>query len=225
MFTGIIEEVGTVTAIERGAQSARFTIGARAVTGDTQIGDSITVNGACLTVVEMTPDHVAFDAVYETLQRTALGALAIGDPVNMERSLAANGRFDGHIVQGHVDGVGTIASIREVDNSFYIYITASSGLMRYVVRKGSVAVDGISLTVVEANDKTFSVAIIPHTWQHTNLQSKIAGDQVNLETDVIGKYVEKLLGGDYQRPETPARIADLAREERSLLGASLADWD
>jgi riboflavin synthase len=225
MFTGIIEEVGTVTAIERGAQSARFTIGASMVSEGTQIGDSITVNGACLTVVEMSPEHLAFDAVYETLQRTALGALAIGDPVNMERSLAASGRFDGHIVQGHVDGVGTISSIREVDNSFYVYITASSNMLRYIVRKGSIAVDGISLTVVEAAEKTFSVAIIPHTWQHTNLRAKIAGDQVNLETDVIGKYVEKLLGGDYARSETPVRVADLAREERSLLGASVAEWD
>ncbi|MBV9849116.1 MAG: riboflavin synthase [Armatimonadetes bacterium] len=225
MFTGIIEEVGTVRAIERGAQSARFTIGAETVTGGTKIGDSITVNGACLTVVEAAPGHVAFDAVYETLQKTALGALAIGDPVNLERSLAVGGRFDGHIVQGHVDGVGTVASIREVDNSYYIYVTASQNLMRYIVRKGSVALDGISLTVVEANDKTFSVAIIPHTWEHTNLHVKRAGDTVNLETDVIGKYVEKMLGGDHARPETPARLADLSREERPLLGATLADWD
>ena len=225
MFTGIIEEVGTVTAIERGAQSARFSIRAGQVTEGTQIGDSITVNGACLTVVEMTPGHVSFDAVYETLQKTALGALAIGDPVNMERSLAANGRFDGHIVQGHVDGVGTIASIREVDNSYYIYVTASPGLVRYIVRKGSIALDGISLTVVESDDRTFSVAIIPHTWDNTNLHIKRAGDPVNLETDVIGKYVEKLLGGDYARPETPARIADFARDERPLLGATVAEWD
>lgn len=225
MFTGIIEEVGQVTAIERGTHSARFTVGASTVTEGTHIGDSITVNGACLTVVEMSEAHVAFDAVYETLQKTALGALAIGDPVNLERSLAASGRFDGHIVQGHVDGVGTIASIREVDNSYYIYITASSSLLRYIVRKGSIAVEGISLTVVESDDKTFSVAIIPHTWQHTSLSSKRAGDPVNLETDVIGKYVEKLMGGDYFRPDTPVRVADLAREERSLLGASLADWD
>ena len=225
MFTGIIEEVGTVREIERGAQSARFTIGAEHVTGQTRIGDSITVNGACLTVVETVPGEVTFDAVYETLQKTALGALTVGDPVNLERSLAANGRFDGHIVQGHVDGVGTIASIREVDNSYYIYVTASPGLMRYIVRKGSIALDGISLTVVEANDKTFSVAIIPHTWDQTNLHVKRAGDTVNLETDVIGKYVEKLLGGDYARPETPARVAEFAREERPLLGATLAEWD
>ena len=148
------------------------------------------------------------------LQKTALGALAIGDEVNLERSLAVNGRFGGHIVQGHVDGVGTIASIREIDNSFSIYITASAALMRYVVRKGSIAIDGISLTVVEADDKTFSVAIIPHTWEHTNLRHRIAGDQVNLETDIIGKYVEKLTGGDFGRAtETPARVTDFARDD------------
>ncbi len=218
MFTGLIEEVGTVQGIERGISSARFTIQADKVTQDAQIGDSITVNGTCLTVVVRDGDTVSFDAVYETLQRTALGALAIGDGVNLERSLAANGRFGGHIVQGHVDGVGTIASIREIDNSYYIYVTASQALMRYVVRKGSIAINGISLTVVEAGDKTFSVAIIPHTWDNTNLNSLIAGDQVNLETDIIGKYVEKLTGGDYGavERERSAPIADFAREERDL---------
>lgn len=219
MFTGIIEEIGTVQDIERGAQSARFTVQADLVMEDIHLGDSITVNGACLTVVHHAPGEVAFDAVYETLQKTALGALAIGDEVNLERSMAANGRFGGHIVQGHVDGVGTIASIREVDNAYTIYITAPSSLMRYVVRKGSIAIDGISLTVVEADDKTFSVAIIPHTWEHTNLRRRIAGDQVNLETDVIGKYVEKLTGGDYARPaETPTRVSDFARDDYPALG-------
>jgi riboflavin synthase len=225
MFTGIIEEVGTITAIERGEQSARFTLSAQQVMTGTQIGDSITVNGACLTVVEIEENLISFDTVYETLQKTALGSLAIGDPVNLERSLAVNGRFDGHIVQGHIDGVGTIASIREVGNSYYIYITASTQILRYIVRKGSIALDGISLTVVEADDKTFSVALIPHTWHNTNLNMKRAGDPVNLETDIIGKYVEKLVAGDYPRPESLARIADLTREDRPLQRAGLADWD
>jgi len=216
MFTGLIEEVGTVKNIERGEASARFTIGATRVMEDARIGDSITVNGACLTVVAQQPDTVSFDAVYETLQRTALGALAIGDEVNLERSLAANGRFGGHIVQGHVDGVGTITSIREIDTSYLVYVQASQDLLRYVVRKGSIAIDGISLTVVEAGDRTFSVAIIPHTWENTNLRHKIAGDQVNLETDIIGKYVEKMIGSDAARAERPAPIADFAREERDL---------
>jgi len=223
MFTGIIQEVGRVEAIERGAQSARFTIRAENVLGGIKIGDSITVNGACLTVVEQQPGTVAFDAVYETLQKTALGSLAIGDEVNMEPSLLVSGRFDGHIVQGHVDGVGTIVSIREVDNSYYVYITASAQLLRYIVRKGSVAIDGISLTVVDADDKTFSVAIIPHTWDNTNLHTRRAGDQINLETDIIGKYVEKLVGGDFGRSETtPLRIADLERSEPVRAGPATA---
>ena len=223
MFTGIIQEVGRVEAIERGEQSARFTIRAGRTLEGVKLGDSIAVNGACLTVVQSDPGTVAFDAIYETLQRTALGALAIGDEINLEPSLAANGRFDGHIVQGHVDGVGTIASIREVDNSYYIYITASAALLRYIVRKGSIAIDGISLTVVDADDKTFSVAIIPHTWDHTNLHIRRAGDQINLETDIVGKYIEKLVGGDYIRAEaTPLRIADLEREEPTWAGPMTA---
>ena len=223
MFTGIIQEVGRVEAIERGEQSARFTIRAGHILDGVKLGDSIAVNGACLTVVQSEPGTVAFDAIYETLQRTALGALAIGDEINLEPSLAANGRFDGHIVQGHVDGVGTIASIREVDNSYYIYITASPALLRYIVRKGSIAIDGISLTVVDADEKTFSVAIIPHTWDHTNLHIRRAGDQINLETDIVGKYIEKLVGGDYTRAEaTPLRIADLEREEPTWAGPMTA---
>lgn len=225
MFTGIIEEVGTVVGIERGAQSARFTILADRVTGESQISDSITVNGACLTVVGGTLNSVTFDVVYETMQRTAFGALAIGDKVNLERSMPVNGRFGGHIVTGHIDGTGTIASIREVDNSYFIYVTALSGLLRYVVRKGSIAIDGISLTVVEADEKTFSVSIIPYTWDHTNLHTRRAGDLVNLETDIIGKYVEKLVGGEYRRLELPTRIADLVREEKPLLGVSVAYRD
>jgi len=222
MFTGIIQEVGQIETIERGAQSARFTIRAGHVLDGVKLGDSIAINGACLTVVQSEPGTVAFDAIYETLQRTALGALAIGDEVNLEPSLAANGRFDGHIVQGHIDGVGTIASIREVDNSYYIYITASASLLRYIVRKGSIAIDGISLTVVDADDKTFSVAIIPHSWDHTNLHVRRAGDQVNLETDIVGKYIEKLVGGDYVRAETPLRIADLERSEPTWAGPMTA---
>jgi riboflavin synthase len=219
MFTGIIEEIGVVQAIERGEQSARFTIQADKVTEDVAIGDSITVNGTCLTVVHHASGLLAFEAVFETLQKTALGALAIGDVVNLERSLAANGRFGGHIVQGHVDGVGTIASIRAVDNSYYIYITARPSQLRYIVRKGSIAVDGISLTVVEADDKMFSVSIIPHTWEHTNLHTRRAGDTVNLETDIIGKYVERLLG-DAARSESSTGIADLDRRGNPLLGTA-----
>ena len=129
------------------------------------------------------------------MRKTTLGALQVGDPVNLERSLPVGGRLGGHIVQGHVDGTGRIASIRPIGNSYYVYVDAAPELMRYVVTKGSVAVDGISLTVAEAEDRTFAVSIIPHTWENTNLKHKHAGDLVNIECDILGKYVEKMLGG------------------------------
>jgi len=187
--------VGTVKNIERAEEHARLTISAdEAILADVNVGDSVAVNGTCLTVVEHSQEGVSFDAVYETMRKTALGHLAAGDPVNLERPMPVNGRFDGHIVQGHVDTTGSIASIRQVENSYMIYIDVPRDIMRYIVRKGSIAVDGISLTVVDAEDRTFSVAIIPHTWVATNLSSKRAGDPVNIETDIIGKYVEKLVG-------------------------------
>jgi len=222
MFTGIIEEVGTVAGIERGDRSARITIQAATVTDGAGLGDSITVNGACLTVVDKTSDTVAFDVVYETMQKTGFGSLAIGDLVNLERSMLANGRFGGHIVQGHVDGTGTIASIREVDNSYFIYINTLSSLMKYIVRKGSISVDGISLTVVEADERMFSVSIIPFTWEKTNLHTRRAGDTVNLETDIIGKYIEKIVSGDNSRSDIVSGIAELPREERPLAAVATA---
>jgi len=158
MFTGIIEDLGEVVGIERGENHARFAIKPTRQADSVRLGDSITVNGACLTVIHSENHVFSFDVVYETLQKTALGALAIGDLVNLERSIPVNGRLDGHIVQGHIDGTGTIASIREIDNSFFIYIEALSSITRYIVRKGSIAVDGISLTVVEADERTFSDA-------------------------------------------------------------------
>lgn len=194
MFTGIIETVGTVENIERADEHARLTINATELFTDVKIGDSIAINGTCLTAVQISDKGVSFDAVYETMRKTALGHLAVGDPVNLERSMAADGRFGGHIVQGHVDATGSIASIRQVDNSYMVYVDVPRDMMRYIVRKGSIAVDGISLTVVDAEDRTFSVSIIPHTWEATNLSSKRAGDPVNIETDIIGKYVEKLVG-------------------------------
>lgn len=214
MFTGIIEDLGEVVGIERGEQHARFAIKPTIQCDSVRLGDSITVNGACLTVIQVENHVFSFDVVYETLQKTALGALAIGDLVNMERSVPVDGRFDGHIVQGHVDGTGTIASIREIDNSFFIYIDALSGIMRYIVRKGSIAVDGISLTVVEADDRTFSVSIIPYTWEHTNLHARRAGDQVNLETDILARYIEKFVtAGDYGKLEPSNRAVDFMQSE------------
>lgn len=218
MFTGIIEELGTVKSIERADEHARVTITCKAVGHDLKIGDSISINGVCLTVVEKKGANVSFDAVYETLRKTALGHLATGDAVNLERSMPVGGRFGGHFVQGHIDGTGSIASIRQVDNSYLIYIDVPRDLMRYIVKKGSIAVDGISLTVVDAEDKTFSVSIIPHTWEVTNLNSKRAGDPVNIETDIIAKYVERLVEPDvYALPSASlAGGRSFARESGDL---------
>lgn len=192
MFTGIIEEIGTVRRIEHGAKGARLTIQAKTVLEDTRIGDSIATNGVCLTVVSMTGDSFSADVMAESLRRSSLGTLQGGSPVNLERAMAANGRFGGHIVSGHIDGTGTIASQKREDNAVWVKIKTPAPLLRYIVEKGSIAIDGVSLTVAAVTDTDFSVSIIPHTGAQTILLGKKPGDQVNLECDVIGKYVEKL---------------------------------
>jgi riboflavin synthase len=198
MFTGIIEQVGTVKSIERADEHVNLTIAtADWMLSDIEIGSSLSINGACLTVVALSEDTASFNIIYETMRKTSLGHLAAGDSVNIERAMSAVGRFNGHIVQGHVDATGSIASIRQRDNSYIIYIDVPRELMRYIVSKGSICVDGISLTVVEAEEQTFSVGIIPHTWEKTSLSHKRAGDPVNIETDVIAKYVERMTGGVY----------------------------
>ena len=191
MFTGIIEEIGTVRRIEHGAKGARLTIQAKTVLEDTRIGDSIATNGVCLTVVSMTGDSFSADVMAESLRRSSLGTLQGGSPVNLERAMAANGRFGGHIVSGHIDGTGTIASQKREDNAVWVKIKTPAPLLRYIVEKGSIAIDGVSLTVAAVTDTDFSVSIIPHTGAQTILGKK-PGDPVNLECDVIGKYVEKL---------------------------------
>lgn len=192
MFTGIIEEIGTVRRIEHGAKGARLTIQANTVLEDTRIGDSIATNGVCLTVVSMTGDSFSADVMAESLRRSSLGTLQGGSPVNLERAMAANGRFGGHIVSGHIDGTGTIASQKREDNAVWVKIKTPAPLLRYIVEKGSIAIDGVSLTVAAVTDTDFSVSIIPHTGAQTILLDKKPGDPVNLECDVIGKYVEKL---------------------------------
>ena len=192
MFTGIIEEIGTVRRIEHGAKGARLTIQAKTVLEDTRIGDSIATNGVCLTVVSMTGDSFSADVMAESLRRSSLGTLQDGSPVNLERAMAANGRFGGHIVSGHIDGTGTIASQKREDNAVWVKIKTPAPLLRYIVEKGSIAIDGVSLTVAAVTDTDFSVSIIPHTGAQTILLGKKPGDPVNLECDVIGKYVEKL---------------------------------
>ena len=199
MFTGIVEEVGTIKNIKRGQHSAVLTIQAKTVLEGTRIGDSIAVNGICLTVTRLFPDGFSADVMHETLNRSSLAGLAAGSMVNLERAMAANGRFGGHIVAGHVDGVGHIANIRRDDTAVWYTVHAGPEILRYVVEKGSIAIDGISLTVAAVGEREFSISAIPHTVRQTVLHHRRKGDLVNLETDIIGKYVEKLL-----RPAEPA---------------------
>ena len=199
MFTGIVEELGTIRSIRRGAASAVLSIGAEAVLSDLRIGDSVAVNGVCLTATGVDGSGFTADVMHETLQRSSLGALGPGSRVNLERAMAADGRFGGHIVSGHIDGTGTIAERRRDDNAVWYTVSAPPALLRYIVEKGSIAIDGISLTVASVEADRFSVSVIPHTAAVTALGRKRPGDVVNLETDIIGKYVEKLL-----RPAEPA---------------------
>ena len=193
MFTGIVEEIGTVRQIKKGKHSAVLTISAGDVLDGTKTGDSIAVNGICLTVTAVLPGAFMADVMHETLNRSALIGLSAGSPVNLERAMQANGRFGGHIVAGHVDGTGKIVKIERDDTAVWCTIQTKPELMRYIVEKGSVAIDGISLTVAKITESDFSVSAIPHTVKQTVLQEKRKGDLVNLETDIIGKYVEKLL--------------------------------
>lgn len=203
MFTGIIEEIGTVRRIERGAAGARLTIAAKTVLEGTKLGGSIATNGVCLTVVSMTADSFSADVMAETLRRSGLGALQSGSPVNLERAMPVNGRFGGHIVSGHIDGTGMIASQKREDNAVWVTVRPPAPLLRYIVEKGSITIDGVSLTVAAVDDSSFSVSIIPHTGAQTILLGKKPGEAVNLECDVIGKYVEKLLS-PYAAAEMPA---------------------
>lgn len=193
MFTGIVEEIGTIRSIRRGAHSSALTIGADVVLGDLKVGDSVAVNGVCLTATALLDGAFTADVMHETLDRSSLGALSPGSHVNLERAMAADGRFGGHIVSGHIDGTGTILSLRRDDNAVWYTVSASPSLLRYIVEKGSITIDGISLTVARVETDRFSISAIPHTVAVTILSEKHPGDTVNLETDIIGKYVEKLL--------------------------------
>lgn len=204
MFTGIVEETGSVVRVQKGAHSAVLTVQARKVLEGTRIGDSIAVNGICLTVTAMSPDTFTADVMHETLDRTGLSGLGPGSPVNLERAMPADGRFGGHIVSGHIDGVGRITDVRRDDTAVWYTVEAAPDLLRLVVEKGSIALDGISLTVAATGRNTFSVSIIPHTAAQTVLGRRKAGDLVNLETDIIGKYVEKLMG---REPELKTQSA------------------
>lgn len=205
MFTGIIEEIGTIKSINSNGISSQLCISANTILEDTKIGDSIAVNGVCLTVTSIKSHLFTADVMAETLRRSNLGSLIPQSKVNLERAMPANGRFGGHIVSGHIDGTGTIVETKPEGNAVWIKINCSSNLLKYIIHKGSITIDGISLTVAKVTDSDFSVSIIPHTAANTTLLQKKSGDVVNLENDVVGKYIEKLLSFqkiDEQKPQS-----------------------
>ena len=209
MFTGIIEEIGRV----RHVISGQISIQADTVLENTWPGDSIAVNGVCLTAAKLLPDGFIADVMPETLRRTNLGALCTDSRVNLERALAADGRFGGHIVSGHIDGTGTIRTVRREENAVWITVEAAPDVLNLIVEKGSVAIDGVSLTVAGLTEQSFRVSLIPHTGGHTTLLTKKAGDPVNLENDIIGKYVQRLITGPAPAPLPESRITeDFLRE-------------
>ena len=193
MFTGIIERVGSVGAIERRGSTLRIEIDAGPVAEGVRIGDSVAVNGGCLTVTAAAGERITFEAVAETLDRTALGDLVAGSRVNLERALRADGRLDGHIVQGHVDGTGRVRELRRRGDDVRLLVECGAGLADQLVEKGSVAIDGVSLTVAGVSETGFEVALIPHTLEATTLGALRPSDRVNLEVDVLGKYVKRYL--------------------------------
>lgn len=195
MFTGIIEEIGTIEQLNIGANSGEIRIKAKKVLEGTRVGDSIAVNGICLTATKLTDDSFCADVMAETVRRSSLRTMHNGAQVNLERAMSAEGRFGGHIVSGHIDGTGTIRRMERDENAVWVTIGASEEILRGIVMKGSIAIDGVSLTVADVTDSDFSVSIIPHTGEETILLKKRSADIVNLETDIIGKYVEKMLKG------------------------------
>lgn len=196
MFTGIIEEIGTVKSVTRGAKSFTLAVEAKTVLEDTLIGDSIATNGVCLTVTDMHNGAFMADVMPETVNRTSLSQLQKGSKVNLERALTLQKRLGGHIVSGHVDGTGRIARRYNDDNALWLWIECEPSIMRYIVEKGSITIQGISLTVAKVQTGSFAVSLIPHTQEATTLHSAKVGDIVNLENDVIAKYVERLMKGD-----------------------------
>lgn len=199
MFTGIIEEIGTVQTVQHSGDNSFIKIRAEKILSDVHNGDSIAVNGICLTVTDFSNNIFRADVMNETLNRSSLGSLRNGSPVNLERAMPANGRFGGHIVSGHIDGTGVISDIKKDGIAIWYTISTKPEIMRYIIEKGSIAIDGISLTVAKVTDNSFSVSIIPHTAQQTILSYKKTGDIVNLENDIVGKYIEKLICPDSRK--------------------------
>ena len=213
MFTGIVEEIGKISEIKKSVKSYRLKISAEKVLENTKIGDSIAVNGICLTVTDMTNSFFSADVMAETVRRTALSDLKHGDSVNLERAMAADGRFGGHIVSGHIDGTGIISEFKKEDNAIWIKISADNHILKYIVEKGSIAIDGISLTVAELGNGFFKVSIIPHTQHETTLLMKNIGDKVNLECDIIGKYVERMMSFKIAAPSESRITMDFLSEK------------
>lgn len=193
MFTGIIEEVGSIRRIDPVSDHAVIVIAAKTVLEGTNIGDSIDVDGVCLTVTEIGSDHFSADAMPETVRRSTLGTLEVGSSVNLERALRLDSRLGGHLVSGHIDGLGTVSSIERDENAIWFKIATAQDLLRYIVEKGSIAINGVSLTVVGVDGTSFTVSIIPHTFESTDLSTCTVGSKVNLECDILAKYVEKLV--------------------------------
>ncbi|QCR33764.1 riboflavin synthase [Lysinibacillus sp. SGAir0095] len=189
MFTGIIEDQGKVTAIKKDVNSMQITIATKKIVSDAHLGDSIAVNGVCLTITQFNNEEMTVDVMPETVMATTIHALKIGDYVNLERAMSANGRFGGHLVSGHVDGVGTIKSKRPVSNAVYIEIEVAKELLTNCIPKGSITIDGTSLTLFKVTDSNVTISLIPHTYGETILGHKGVGERVNIETDMLGKYV------------------------------------
>ena len=194
MFTGIVEEKGKVRYLQLNGESGILSVKAKKVLEGTMIGDSIAVNGVCLTVTSLQPDGFTADVMAETIRRSSLGSCKAGSAVNLERAMAADGRFGGHIVSGHIDGTGVIRSMIREENAIWVSIGTSTQILHLIVEKGSICIDGISLTVAKVDEAGFQVSVIPHTGEETTLLEKVPGDPVNLENDMIGKYVERLMG-------------------------------
>jgi len=212
IFTGLIMETGRVSRVEKRADGAFIELEARKVLEGTRIGDSISINGVDLTVIQMTNRSFSADASLETLRRTTLGALRTGGIVNLERALAVGERLGGHMVQGHVVGTSSLVSVTPEGNAYRMRFSLSSGIARYVAMKGSIAIDGISLTVAGLDSDWFEVAIIPHTWRETNLATLNPGDSVNIEVDVLAKYVERLMTGENQTEKASSLTVEYLQE-------------
>ena len=212
MFTGIIEETGTVRNISLLGNSGHIQVGASVVLEGTNVGDSIAVNGVCLTVTSIDGRSFTADVMAETLRRSNLGQLKGGDLVNLERAMPAEGRFGGHIVSGHIDGTGTIAGMEKEGNATWVRIRTAAALLALIVEKGSIAIDGISLTVAQVGAEDFAVSIIPHTSANTTLLRKRIGDTVNLENDIVGKYVQRLVGQAQPQPQQQPHSSRITEE-------------